>query len=75
MQTYCLSASECHLFLSIVSHFAKRPPAPSMLPCGYCAPGYPHEPSASPFQSFSPSLLSLYSKHLAAEAVQAIIAV
>ena len=33
--------------LSIVSHFAKRPPTPSMLPCGYCASGYPYEPSAS----------------------------
>ena len=39
--------------LSIVSHFSKRPPTPSMLPCGYCAPGYPHEPSASGLHCFS----------------------
>ena len=34
MQTYYLLASR----LSIVSRFAKRPPTPSMCPCGYCAP-------------------------------------
>ena len=44
MQTYYPSASASAIScLTIASRFTKRTPTPSTLPCGYCAPGYPHE--------------------------------
>ena len=58
LQTYYLSASKSAVsHLSIVTRFAKRPSTPSMLPCVYCAPGYPHEPSASGLHLSSPLVL------------------